>query len=158
MKKESPVYTKFLIVLSLLAFIFALYVLFAISYAIGIVNGDSMNPTLKNGDVFVYAKEASIDRMNIVAIKDSESGNTIVKRIIGLPMDVIRIKNGAIYINGEKLDDVTTSYTEPGSLGDTFVLGPNEYFVIGDNRETSVDSRSFGSIRQEEILGVVIGK
>ena len=158
MKKESPVYTKFLIVLSLLAFLFALYVLFAISYAIGIVNGDSMNPTLKNGDVFVYAKEASVDRMSIVAIKNSESGNTIVKRIIGIPMDVIRIKDGAIYINGEKLDDVTTSYTEPGSLGDYFVLGPNEYFVIGDNRETSVDSRSFGSIRQEEILGVVIGK
>ena len=158
MKKESGVYTKFLVVLSLLAFIFALYVLFAISYAIGVVNGDSMNPTLKNGDVFVYAKESTVDRMNIVAIKESDTGTTIVKRIIGIPMDVIRIKEGSIYINGEKLDDVVDVYTEPGLLGEYFVLGPNEYFVVGDNRETSIDSRSFGSIQREEILVVVIGK
>ena len=158
MKKESGFYTKFLIVLSLLAFIFALYVLFAISYAIGIVNGDSMSPTLKNGDVFVYLKESTVDRMNIVAIKDNDSGDTIVKRIIGIPMDVIRIKDGSIYVNGEKINDVTTTYTEPGTLGEYFVLGPNEYFVVGDNRENSVDSRSFGSIKREEILGVLIGK
>lgn len=158
MKKEGMFYTKFIVILSLVALIFALYVLFAISYAFGIVDGNSMNPTLNNGDVFMYSRDSSVNRMDIVAIKFKSTGETIVKRIIGLPMEVIRFKDGAIYVNGNKLDDVIDVFTAPGLLGDCIVLGPNEYFVIGDNRENSVDSRSFGAIKREEILGTLIGK
>ncbi len=158
MQKESPVYfSKFFIVISLLVFVFAIYVFFAISYGIGIVNGNSMAPTLKKGSVFVYVKETDIERMNIVAIKNKTTEETIVKRIIGLPFEVVKIKEGVIYINGEQIEDVIDVYTYPGSNGDCFVLGSNEYFVIGDNRETSVDSRTFGAVRREEILGVLVG-
>ena len=69
MKKESRIFfSKFFIVVYLLAFLFAIYVFFAISCAIGIVDGNSMSPTLNNGDVFIYTKESQIHRLNVVAI------------------------------------------------------------------------------------------
>jgi len=158
LKKESRIFfSKFFIVVYLLAFLFAIYVFFAISCAIGIVDGNSMSPTLNNGDVFIYTKESQIHRLNVVAIRSKDTGETIVKRIIGLPNEQVCIRDGYIYINGLQLSDVVTVYTDPGVCGANYILGPNEYFVIGDNRGVSVDSRAFGAVTSMEILGVLMG-
>ena len=80
-----------------------------------------------------------------------------IKRIIGLPGETVRIRGGCVYINGEQLqEDYGEDYIqEPGLAGRDIVLGADEYFVLGDNRNASVDSRTdgVGLIKRDEILG-----
>lgn len=76
-----------------------------------------------------------------------------IKRIVGLPGETVEIKNNEIYINGELLDE---SYIDVETRGDDRVnLGPREYFLLGDNRSASLDSRIFGPINVDAIIGRV---
>ena len=122
-----------------------------------IVNGDSMDPTLKDGDVMILNKMYStedIERFDIVVIK--YDGRYIIKRIIGMPGDEVKIEDNTLYINGkiyvqDFLDKDST--TENFSLKE---VPENHYFVLGDNREVSLDSRSFGPVNAEDIEGKAI--
>lgn len=113
-----------------------------------IVDGDSMSPTLTDDEMMLLNKLGSIERNDIVVI-NSEEGY-IIKRVIALPGESIECRDGVIYINDEKYDDNFASKT------DDFVkqfLNDDEYFVMGDNRLVSMDSRVFGAVTKEEILG-----
>ena len=116
-----------------------------------IVSGSSMDPTLKNNNVMILNKVAKIDRFDIVVIKSKKSRDVLIKRVIGLPGEEIEIKNGVVYINGKKIDtkhkDEITSDYPPTKIKD------DEYFVLGDNREISADSRLFGTFNKKEIKG-----
>lgn len=81
-----------------------------------------------------------------------------IKRIIGLPGETVQIDGENIYINGEVLEEDygKTEITFPGIAEDPVVLGDDEYFVLGDNRGISKDSRSFGAVKKENIGGKVI--
>ena len=113
-----------------------------------------MYPTLDGGEIMIPKKYVtSYERFDIVVIDSSVEGDTLIKRIIGLPGETIRYKNGNLYINDEIIEDVY-------AYGDTenfqeITLGEDEYFVMGDNREVSLDSRSIGVIKYEEIEGTV---
>lgn len=118
------------------------------------VNGNSMFDTLKEGNILILNKlDTDYERFDIVVINDSVMGETVVKRIIGMPGDTVELKSGNVYINNEKLYDPYNNYilasTEP------IILGPFEYYVLGDNRAVSLDSREFGAITIDDIEGTV---
>lgn len=125
--------------------------------------GDSMNPVLKNGDVVLVNRilydASSPKRGDIIVFKPNGNENlhSYVKRIVGLPGETVQIKEGAVYIDGKKLKESykTTSLEEAGLAAEEITLGGNEFFVLGDNRESSEDSRmaDIGNVKRSEIEG-----
>ena len=128
-----------------------------------VVNGVSMQPTLSDGDNLIVDKLSyrfhDPDRFDIIVFPQ-EDGRYFIKRIIGLPGENVRIdEDGFIYINGENLQE---SYgkevmRDPGLAKDGIQLGADEYFVLGDNRNNSEDSRfsDIGNISKKYIVGKV---
>lgn len=122
------------------------------------VVGSSMDNTLKEGEILILEKfDKKFERFDIVVIK--EKNERIIKRIIGLPGESIKIIDGVIYINGEALDDpYASSKTSDFSLS-TFnldVIPTDSYFVLGDNRFVSKDSRILGPIDKKLIQGKAV--
>lgn len=128
-----------------------------------IVRGDSMEPNFYNGD-YILIDELSFrfhepKRGEVIVFRPPQnSSNPYIKRIVGLPGEEIEIKNGEIIVVNEKgkvfLDEssyLPSGINTPGSV--KIILGENEYFVLGDNRQFSSDSRGFGSLQREDIVG-----
>ena len=122
------------------------------------VTGTSMNPTLKNDEVLLCNKLADIKQGDIIAFY--YNNKVLIKRVIGLPGDVIDIaEDGTVYVNGEVHDE---PYVSELALGECDIELPyqvpeSRMFVLGDNRPVSIDSRStsIGCIAEENIIGVV---
>lgn len=123
----------------------------------GLVNGDSMLDTLKDNDLVIInklvLKTKSIERFDMVVLNNREGDDRIIKRIIGLPNESIEYKDNELYINDEKLDlkDFSFEKTEDFKA----VTKEGEYFVLGDNRDISKDSRYLGNFTKKEIIGRV---
>lgn len=128
------------------------------------VTGDSMIPTLYDKEQVIAEKLSirfsPIERGDIVIFKHPEQNNRLlIKRVIGLPFDNLKILNGHVYINGKMLDEPylgknTLTYPNKSiSAGVEITVPEYSYILMGDNREKSSDSRSFGPIRQELVIG-----
>ncbi|MCC2163850.1 signal peptidase I [Brotaphodocola catenula] len=124
-----------------------------------VVGGPSMQPLLNSGDVVLINRMAydfgKPDRMDVV-VYEREDQKTNVKRVIGIPGDTVHIQNGTVYINGEVFEEAGT--VSLAGLAETpITLDEKEYFLLGDNRESSEDSRfvNVGNIREEQIIGKV---
>ena len=122
------------------------------------VTGTSMNPTLKNDEVLLCNKLADIKQGDIIAFY--YNNKVLIKRVIGLPGDVIDIaEDGTVYVNGEVHDEPYVSALAFGEADQEFPVQVQEsrYFLCGDNRPISIDSRSttIGCIAEENIIGVV---
>ncbi len=127
------------------------------------VNGSSMEPTLQNGDQLMTDKLSyrfhDPERFDIIIFPYEYQKKTyFIKRIIGLPGERVRIDEyGTIYINGEVLEENYGKevIASPGLAFNEIQLGEDEYFVLGDNRNNSEDSRfpDVGNIRREKIIG-----
>ncbi len=115
------------------------------------VNGSSMAPTLNGNEIMLLNKLGSIDRYDIVVLKVESEKEELIKRVIGLPGEEVEIKDSKIYINDEVIEDIH-GYGNTYSI-DKVKLGSDEYFVLGDNRAISLDSRVFGKIKKNEIKG-----
>ena len=128
-----------------------------------VVVGSSMESTLQDGDNLIVDKISydfkDPERFDIIVFPFSyESGTYYIKRIIGLPGETVRIDDdGNIFINNELLEEHygREVITDPGIAEDGIVLGENQYFVLGDNRNHSSDSRTsaVGLIQKERIIG-----
>ncbi len=124
-----------------------------------VVEGVSMEPTLKAGSArlvnrFVYFFHPPQNGDIVVLVKKKVVPFYLIKRIIGVPGDHVRIKQGEVWINGEKLDE---SYAVGKTKPSIHIsrLGDKEFFVLGDNRENSDDSRFWGVLHRSEIVGKV---
>ncbi len=114
------------------------------------VTGVSMYPTLSGTEIMILNKLGKIERMKVVVI-DRGSDDKIIKRVIGLPNEEVAIINNIIYINDKPLTD---KYGQ-GDMEDMqkIKLAYDEYFVLGDNRDESLDSRIIGPIKVGKIMG-----
>ncbi len=113
-----------------------------------------MNPTLKNKDLVLVKKfDLKLKNNDIVIVK--KNGRIIIKRLVGLPNDRIKIDK-YLYVNDKKNDDFYIESYE--RINEEIQLKYNEYFVLGDNRQNSIDSRNeeIGLITKEEIIGKII--
>lgn len=121
------------------------------------VDGPSMNDTLHDGDILLLDKyDNKYERFEIVVF--NYNGERLIKRVIGLPGEVVSYKNNKLYINGNEIeDDYGLGYTEDFELKDLNLtkIPDNEYLLMGDNRNDSLDSRYFGTISKDKILGSV---
>lgn len=129
------------------------------------VSGSSMSPTLKEDDFIVMENMTNIKRFDVIVFH-SPDGNTYIKRVIGLPGDHIVYESDQLYINGKEVDEpflkgikkkknefvFTTDLDSTELIGRT-TIPSNEFFVLGDNRRLSKDSRSFGTISETSIIG-----
>ena len=122
------------------------------------IEGTSMEPTLHNGDIVLLMKTTRFERGDLCGF--TWNNKLLIKRVIGVPGDWIEIDtDGTVYLNGEKLDE---SYVEQKAFGECdlefpFQVPAEQYFVIGDMRENSIDSRNtlIGCIPKDQIVGKV---
>ncbi len=120
------------------------------------ISGTSMEPTLKNGEIVVLVKTSNLEYGDLCAF--AYSNKVLIKRVIGLPGDTIVIeKDGTVYLNGYALEE---PYITEKGFGECDVEFPytvpeNEYFLLGDQRTTSIDSRStiIGCVPKEQVIG-----
>ena len=130
------------------------------------VTGNSMDQTLSQGDMILMEKFSKVKRFDVIVFQQAD-GTIYIKRVIGLPGDDIRYEKDQLYINGEKIaesfltnnrshDHQVAPYTTDFKLDELIgekKLPKDEYFVLGDNRRISKDSRSFGTVQSKDILG-----
>lgn len=123
------------------------------------VLGNSMAPAVKNGDQFFSLRIHTLlippRRGEIVVVNDGQG--MAIKRIIGLPGETIRLRWGSVYVNDQVLDEPYLA-TNVSTWGKTnrIIIEPGQYFVMGDNRKHSTDSRTYGPISRKQILGKVV--
>lgn len=123
------------------------------------VSGHSMDNTLRDGQTIWVNHLPFIhySRGDLAIV--SESGTFLVKRIVATPGDTIQFVGDSLYVNGELVKEsyVTDVNYDKGLLSKLVVLGDSEYIVLGDNRDSSVDSRNFGAINKKSLKGKVVG-
>jgi signal peptidase I len=129
------------------------------------VDGQSMFPTLENSGFYWLNRLAYIRGephwSDIVALKDPQDDTLLVKRIIALPGQSVYLNQGKVYVDSRLLaepylPDKTPTYAYEKNENEFFVIGKDEFFVMGDNRNNSTDSRTFGTVPRQNILGKVI--
>jgi signal peptidase I len=119
------------------------------------IDGNSMNPTLLNGEYLLISNFAyqldEPERGDIIVFRHPRSELNLIKRVIGLPGDMVEIQNGQVTVNGILVDE---PYIQaPPTYNSSWVVPSDEYFVLGDNRNNSSDSHAWGFLPEDHILG-----
>ena len=124
------------------------------------VRGDSMMPSFRPGDLLLVSGRASTRsapaRGDVVVVRDPrDAGNELLKRIVGMPGDEVGLSDGLLFLNGEHVEEPYLGGlpSSPGLVPGNWRLGDAEFFILGDQRTRSTDSRQFGAIPRELIVG-----
>lgn len=173
--EQEEYYSKPSIVSIIWSWIWSFIVAFIIVGAVYIflgrpftVSGASMYPTLHNGDRMILSKIGDINRFDVVVLKAPDENVEYIKRLIGMPGDTLELKQGVLYINGKKIEQpfINTEalqkqtvfiddFTLQSLTGET-KIPEGKYFVMGDNRGVSRDSRMIGLIDRKAIEGKAV--
>ena len=121
-----------------------------------LVEGSSMDNTLKDGQLVIINKYIyrfdDIKRFDIVVVNNKEENDKIIKRVIGLPGEIIQYNDNKLFVNGK---EIKTDFNIGRTGNFKIVCESDEYFVLGDNREVSKDSRLLGNFNKDDIVGRV---
>jgi signal peptidase I len=167
MKEKKSTLKKYLKYIVLDILIAAAVSIFLITYVASAykIEGNSMQTVLNDQERIIISKLAvkngNIDRCDIVVLrKPDEPSRSIIKRVIGLPEEIIEIREGDVYINGRKLPEPYLKKQKDIMFRSInmkpLLIQKNHYFVIGDNRAVSQDSRFFGPVPENYIYGKTI--
>jgi|SRR5581483_4351422 len=162
--KPVPQYRQFrllvfVVLMSVLAyFLISRFILMTVE-----IKGASMSPTLLDGERYILLRCAYLVRAprpgEIVVIRDPEDHGLSIKRIVAGPNDLVEIRGDGVYVNNAKLPEPYLASFAARASGDYRVkptrLGPHDYYVLGDNRPRSADSRSYGPVSRKDILGLI---
>lgn len=129
------------------------------------VDGSSMYPTLKDGVIGITLRTTisnDIQHFDIVVVKsEATSGNYLVKRVIGLPGDKVELINGVLYLNSKRTEESYVNHKNKDTTGmvnltrnASIILSEDQYYLLGDNRDNSIDSRVLGVFKKEDIKGI----
>ena len=129
------------------------------------VVGRSMVPTLSDSQHYLLNRWVyhfrTPHQSDIVVLRDPSDNGFSVKRVIGTPGDSVYLKGGGVYVNGAKLNETylmpgTMTFTDSKYRDELLLCGKDQYFVLGDNRGNSVDSRTYGLVPRGNILGPIV--
>jgi signal peptidase I len=123
---------------------------------VAVVNGSSMFPNYAGGTWVHYVSLSGGPQRGDVVILDDNNKEYAIKRVVGMPGETVQIQHGYVFINGRILLEPyipKRTYTFPRQRQAIFVLGPEQYFVLGDNRPCSSDSRMYGPVEKNQLKG-----
>lgn len=129
------------------------------------VVGMSMVPTLRDSQFYLLNRWVlhvrAPHRSEIVVLRDPLDGGFAVKRVVAVAGDSVFVNDGYIYLNGARLDEPylpegTLTFPSSNARSQLFKCRPDQYFVLGDNRGNSLDSRTYGPVSRRDILGLII--
>lgn len=129
------------------------------------VSGCSMSPTLPDSNWYLLNRLVYRFRdprlEDIVVLRDPEDHGYAVKRIVAKPGDAVYVNGGKLFVNGRPVKEAylqpgTPTYANPHYRAQFWICGENQYFVLGDNRNNSTDSRIYGAVPRQNILGMVM--
>ncbi len=126
---------------------------------VSVVRGQSMRPCLEDGDRLVIDRICyqvmNVERFDVVVLQAPSLPDVdFVKRVVGLPGDHVRIARGVLFVNGEPVDETIAAVPDHAEMAE-LVVTDGHYFVLGDNRPVSFDSREFGLVPAENLRGKV---
>lgn len=158
-KYDGKKYGWFLQARDFALMLIGLILLFNVFVGVSKVSGHSMDPTLSDGqDVFFTRISFSYSRGQVVFAR-MPSGSNYVKRIVAVPGDTVDIRDGILYVNGQpeqRLHHIGDTLPQEGIVEYPYTVPEDCFFLVGDNREGSIDSRSFGALPSSSIRGKLI--
>lgn len=152
--KKHPELVAFIVKLACFALV--LFLVFGVIFGVTTVTSEGMEPNISFHSTLVYSRFSDdIFLKEVVVYK--MSGKEYVGRVVGVPGDQIKItEEGYLYQNGHLIYESNVYINADLSVASEVTLGPNEYFVLGDNRKIIEDSRTFGAISKDNISGTVV--
>jgi len=125
-------------------------------FSFGIAPTESMYPTIHPKDMMIFKKTQNVERGDIIFFHfPLDEQQMYLKRVIGIPGDVIEVKEGFVYLNGTALNEPYI-HQQPGYTMEEMTVPAGKVFVLGDNRNNSFDSHEWGFVEVEKIKGKVL--
>lgn len=131
--------------------------LFAFVFGVTLVRDGDMDPEWREGRPVFFLRLGGVRRGDVVVLRVDVRG-TVLRRVVAVPGDTVELRDGTLFVNGlAERGSYSITRTDPVPDGQRYplILRRDEYFVLGDRRETALDSRSFGPVTMRNILGRV---
>ena len=144
---------RFVVVLLLL-----LAAVFVLVLGVTLVHDADMEPTYREGRPVLFLRLGGVKRGDVAVLRVDVRG-TVLRRVVAVPGDTVELRDGTVFVNGlAERGNYSITRTDPDPVGPGYplILRADEYFVLGDRRETALDSRSFGLVTMRNILGRVL--
>ena len=142
-----------------IAAVAVLFVMFRFVIGLSVVGGDSMDPTLTDGQIVLYLRLAGDYGPDDVVAVRVPSGDFYIKRVAATGGSTVDVHDGKFYVDGTEADDthaVGKTEEETGAVIYPYTVRDGNLFVLGDNREVSMDSRMFGEVNRRQIKGRIV--